>query len=205
MRILVIDDHPMCREALSELLRQRYPAGVLTVESSPDTALDVLGGEAQTLVVADRATCDAGGVSAEQLCHAAANAAVIVMDDRFDASAARRALAAGARGYIPKTHPRELVDAAIGLVAAGGLYLPQEGEADGGASGSGPPRRLSKRQSEVLDLLLQGCTNREIAAALGISLPTVKLHVQAILNATGARNRTEAALLARESRRASAV
>ena len=63
----------------------------------------------------------------------------------------------------------------------------------------GPPlrSRLSSRQLEVLRLIEMGQTNKEIAKALGISVATVKLHVQAILNITGARNRTEAALRAR--------
>jgi DNA-binding NarL/FixJ family response regulator len=57
--------------------------------------------------------------------------------------------------------------------------------------------RLSSRQLEVLRFIEMGQTNKEIAKALGISVATVKLHVQAILNVTGARNRTEAALRTR--------
>ncbi|HRD45817.1 MAG TPA: helix-turn-helix transcriptional regulator [Caulobacter sp.] len=56
---------------------------------------------------------------------------------------------------------------------------------------------LSTRQREVLDGLMQGLTNIEIGQRLGIALPTVKLHVRAVLRILGARNRTEAALLGR--------
>jgi DNA-binding NarL/FixJ family response regulator len=104
----------------------------------------------------------------------------------------------GVRGCVPKTAPPELFTAALKLVLAGGLYFSDFGEIVAKPSTApGLRSRLSVRQLEVLKLIEIGQTNKEIAKALGISVATVKLHVQAILNITGARNRTEAALRAR--------
>jgi two-component system nitrate/nitrite response regulator NarL len=105
---------------------------------------------------------------------------------------------AGARGCIPKMAAPELVMAALRLIQAGGLYFSDFSNLTARQKTDQPLRsRLSARQLEVLRLIEMGQTNKEIAKALGISVATVKLHVQAILNITGARNRTEAALRAR--------
>jgi two-component system, NarL family, nitrate/nitrite response regulator NarL len=197
MKILLITEQPLCEEALTHILRRRFPDAVVGCVATPEAAQAKLAAEPAAMVIA---TLWPGGLDDRglaRLVEAAGTAAVIALDVRLDAAVARRAMASGVRGYIPMTYTRELIDAAIGVVSAGGSYFPQA------RMQSAPPprpatRRLSKRQVEVLSLLLQGRTNQEIADALGISLPTVKLHVHAILNATGARNRTEAALLAKE-------
>jgi DNA-binding NarL/FixJ family response regulator len=113
-------------------------------------------------------------------------------------SAVQAAYEAGVKGCIPKTAPPELISAALRLILAGGLYFSDFSTLSAPARAEPPLRtRLSGRQLEVLRLIEMGRTNKEIAKALGISVATVKLHVQAILNITGARNRTEAALRAR--------
>jgi DNA-binding NarL/FixJ family response regulator len=104
----------------------------------------------------------------------------------------------GVKGCVPKTAPPDLFIAALKLILAGGLYFSDLGDMIAKPrSEAGLRSRLSARQLEVLKLIEIGQTNKEIAKALGISVATVKLHVQAILNVTGARNRTEAALRAR--------
>lgn len=88
------------------------------------------------------------------------------------------------------------------LVAAGGEYFPPTPAEPTPVEEVAEGRRgLSPRQVQVLEQIMLGKANREIAARLGISAATVKLHVHAILKAIGARNRTEAALLGRDSLR----
>lgn len=113
-----------------------------------------------------------------------------------DPSVGRSAQALGFKALLAKTSEPALTAAALRLVLAGGEYFPcfEIGESpDGGLRG--PLDRLSKRQREVLQQMQRGQTNKEIAKELGISVATVKLHVQAVLSAAGARNRTEAVSL----------
>lgn len=196
MKTLVIIEQPLWREAMCDVLRGVSGDGEVSAATDLDEALAILRGGGVSLVLAAQSVPGLGERGLAALVAAAGEAPVVLLDARNDAAAARRAAYCGARGYIPMTDTRELIAAAIGLVLAGGAYFPQA--APSPPVGRPPSRRLSRRQVQVLDQLLQGRTNREIAEALGISLPTVKLHVHAILAVTGARNRTEAALLAKE-------
>ena len=199
MKTLLTIEQPLCREAMAGLVTGLFGACEVVQTRSLDEGLEALAKGGISLVIA--ALC-AEGVSDGGLVRLveAAGAPVIVLDVRHDAGAAHRAAAAGARGYLPLTESRDLISAAIGVVVAGGTYFPQEPQRNAPPQPSSASRRLSPRQVQVLEQLLQGRTNREIADALGIALPTVKLHVHAILSVTGARNRTEAVLLAKEGR-----
>jgi DNA-binding NarL/FixJ family response regulator len=189
MKILLLDEHPIYRDALVEILRARI--GKLEAETAATVgeALEALGRGRRQLIIADFSTADVCGCPGlEGLARAAGDATVATLDARPVPAHARRAQLAGAKAYIPKTSTRELMDAALGVVLAGGSYFPDLDEA---RPRSGAGARLSPRQAEVLGLLERGLRNPEIAEALGISVATVKLHVHAILKATGARSRTE--------------
>lgn len=129
---------------------------------------------------------------------------VVIVSAAADGAQMRASLDAGASGYVPKGMPAAEMRAALQLVLAGGVYVPR------GALGAPPDaakshearrRRvagLTPRQRDVLLLVVRGLTNREICGVLAIAEGTVKAHVAAILDALGASNRTEAAMLARE-------
>lgn len=120
---------------------------------------------------------------------------ILVVSER-DLSVARLANAHQFHGMLHVDAVPAIQAAIIRLVMAGGDYFPcfaMAGEQQ--ADISAPSiQRLSRRQRQVLSLLLRGRTNKEIAEALGISLATAKLHVRAVLAEAGARNRTEAVL-----------
>jgi DNA-binding NarL/FixJ family response regulator len=201
MKILLLDEHPLCREAITDILRNRV--GQVETESVATVAeaLEALGRAPAQLVVADFATGDVCGVPGlEGVVEAARGAVVATLDIRTIPSHARRAAAAGAKAYIPTTCTRELIDAALGVVLAGGSYFPDLSAVRATDRPPATSAKLSPRQAQVLDLLHGGLSNSEIAQALGISVATVKLHVHAILRATGARNRTD--LLVRNVRAA---
>jgi DNA-binding NarL/FixJ family response regulator len=118
-----------------------------------------------------------------------------------------KALDGGALGFIPKTGSRELLLSALRLILAGGIYIPPDilSRAPAAITAADQPapveRRpspeelgLTKRQVDVLALMMQGKSNKLICRALDLAEPTVKNHVSAIIKALGVSNRTEAVL-----------
>lgn len=132
---------------------------------------------------------------------------VIILSALENAANARRALSAGAAGFIPKSAPTEVVLEALTEVLAGGVYLPpllRAGDASAGRDRSALPARpgtpevglLTARQLEILTFMGRGKANKEIAADFGLSEKTVKTHLSAIFKALGVVNRTQAVLAA---------
>ncbi len=130
-------------------------------------------------------------------------------------SDARSAFAMGAAGYIQKSSPKQVIMHALQLVLSGGSYFPPEllsgeDEVETPPAGSGfgesmlsdeVSASLTKRQQDVLGLMAQGRSNREIAEALGLAEGTVKVHVAAVLRALNVSNRTQAVLASGRFRR----
>jgi DNA-binding NarL/FixJ family response regulator len=132
---------------------------------------------------------------------------VVIISAHDNASNARRALSAGAAGFIPKSTPTPQVIEALQEVLAGGVYLPPAmAETAANPENLISPRRaaaepeagsLTVRQIEVLGFLCQGKANKEIAADFGLSEKTVKTHLSAIFKVLKVVNRTQAVLAAR--------
>ena len=134
----------------------------------------------------------------------------------FGPAGSRRAILqsieSGAHGFVPDNATVETVGEALKLVLSGNVYVPAavlaEPEAvDRPAANDGGPvpataelASLTPRQRQVLDLLVRGHSNREIAKQLGVAQGTVRIHVAAILRALNVRNRTQAALTAMHRR-----
>ena len=145
------------------------------------------------------------------------SAHILALGSRLDDASVKRALSAGAIGYLPKSHSEAVTLGILRLVLSGSAYAPgvaAHGSADkyvavqpnpGGASNASALQSaepalnqygLSQRQTEVLSLAAQGKTNLAIAKSLRITEGTVKLHMTAIFKALKVQNRGEAVLLA---------
>jgi DNA-binding NarL/FixJ family response regulator len=202
MRFLVIGEHPLLRDALEGVLRRQFPSADVSAVESHDEARQSIGHQPVDLIVTDLLCSRSTELDdLPGLVSAAAPGRVVVFGKCDGRASARRVQAAGVHGYVPASSRPELLGAAIGLVAAGGVYFPDLSAAEKPRTADDGRRfveRLSPRQHEVFRGLLGGQSNKTIARALGISVATVKLHVQSILRMAGARNRTEAVALANE-------
>ena len=122
---------------------------------------------------------------------------VALMSGLAPPGVADKVLTAGAAGYLPKTLPARSLVNAIRFMAAGETYMPLDlhrpSQTDENARSG-----LSRREVEVLARLCSGRANKEIACELNLREPTIKLHVKTICRKLGARNRTHAAMIARE-------
>jgi DNA-binding NarL/FixJ family response regulator len=197
MRAAVVCRFPIYREALVRLVGTAFGPDPAEGYATLQDALEAAAARPIDMLVVDLAAEDAEFRELKAATEAI-RPAPLVMFAVLAPAEVQAAYEAGVKGCIPKAAPPELVTAALRLILAGGLYFSDFSSLSARQRTDPPLRsRLSSRQLEVLRLIEMGQTNKEIAKALGISVATVKLHVQAILNITGARNRTEAALRAR--------
>ncbi len=210
MRVLIADDHPLYREAARNQIEQAFPAAAVVEAGSLDEVLaSANAGEPFRLVLLDLLMPGmAGAETVGQVVHAFPGAALVMISGTASAEDVRRAVNAGARGFVPKWLSIELFRGALAMVLAGGTFLPAEvllassGPAVARLPPPGEPRfdeMLTMREREVLTQLASGASNKEIGRALEIAEITVKLHVRQILRKIQARNRSEAVAIAARS------
>jgi DNA-binding NarL/FixJ family response regulator len=157
------------------------------------------------LVLADWRLPDVGGEPGlARLVLGAGAVPVLAVSPWTSGADARRVLAAGARGLLPRGSSPALLLAAVRLVLAGGAYLPiellDEPEAGGparapAAAAGGGDGALTDRQRQILALVTEGRSNKEIARALGLAEGTVKIHLTRVFRALGVRSRAQAIVL----------
>ena len=213
MKVLVIDDHALVRDALRGVLKElRGEASVVEAPDWREATRQIEKTPDLDLVLLDLGLPDRDGFEIlAELRERYPAISVVVLSGRNDRESVARALDLGALGFIPKSAQREVMLSAFNLIFSGGMYIPPEILAHQGpasmrsTSAPGPPGRrvsgadlgLTERQLEVLALLMQGKSNKAICRVLDLAEPTVKNHVTAILRALEATNRTEAVIAAR--------
>lgn len=207
MKILVVDDHVLIREAMRGILKDLDDSAVVVeaqdlrqasqyVDENPDLEL----------VLLDLTLPDGNGFDLlADLRQRHPAVSVVMLSASSDRREIARALELGALGFIPKSAPREILLGAFKLIFSGGVYVPPEilGQAQPAPVARPPAGKssaaelgLTDRQMEVLALMMQGKSNKAICRALDLAEPTVKNHVTAILKALNATNRTEAVVAA---------
>lgn len=197
MKILIADDHALFREGLQLNLEQFFnPVQILSAETYAQ-ALQVLKDTPQIhLVLVDLDMPDKNWQEGlESLMKQAPQSLFVVISATEDVKVIRAVMEKGAKGYISKRSEPKIVTAAIKLVLDGGTYLPPlilESLTPNKAMPENKNGKLTARQSEVLQYISQGLSNKQIAYELGVSEATVKLHINAMLKALKATNRTQA-------------
>ncbi len=199
MRILIADDHELFREALRYVLVQHQPSYALVEAATMEGAIDATARHPDIgLVLLDLSMPGMGWREGIPLLRAALPPSVpVVILSASDSDEDRtQSLTLGADAFVSKASSAAAmlrdIQALIGDAA--------EAQADASARladtvGGGGPPTLTRRQRDVMRLLGQGRSNRDIAVALNLAEGTVKLHVTAVLKALNAANRTQAAMM----------
>ena len=196
IRLLIVDDHPVVRDGLVAILHQGEPdLEVVGEVGNGKEAVTAWRTLRPTVTIMDLQLPGQSGVEAIVAIRREDPDARVLVLTTFDGDAdIQRALEAGARGYLLKNMRRATLIEAVRAVAAGQRYLPPATAArlvEGMES-----ERLTARELDVLKLLAQGHRNREIADALGLAEPTVKIHVNNLLRKLQVKDRTEATMVA---------
>ncbi|EAQ01077.1 DNA-binding response regulator, LuxR family protein [Pseudooceanicola batsensis HTCC2597] len=190
-KVLLADDHDLVRETIAAYLRQTGLHEVHPVEGL-NAAQDALRAESFDLVLLDYRMPGMEAFDGLRLIRRAfPDVPVALISGAASPEVARQAMGFGASGFLPKTlAPDELIRAVDRLVA-GGTFLPDEAVARMSFS-------LTPREVEVVRGIAAGYSNKEIARELGVQEVTVKLHVKTLSRKLEARNRTHAAMRARD-------
>jgi DNA-binding NarL/FixJ family response regulator len=210
IRVLLVDDQALFRESLALLLGAQPDLLVVGEAANGEAAVQQVATAHPQVVLMDLRMPILDGVAATRRLRAdhpdVQIIALTTFDDDADVFAALRA---GAIGYLLKDVSGETLFAAVRAAARGESFLPPviatKVVAELARIADAPqvrppslPHPLSERELEIVHLLARGATNREIAAALVLAEGTVKNHLTSILGKLGARDRTEAALIAKD-------
>lgn len=203
MKILLVDDHALIRDALRGVIKDLMDDASVLEASDCGQAMRLIQDHPDLhLVLLDLNLPDRNGFAVlADLRQRYATISIVVLSTINDRDSVLRALNLGALGFIPKSSPREVMVNALRLVFSGGIYVPPEALAPVETKEMKPARPaspadvgLTERQIEVLALLMRGKSNKAISRLLDMAEPTVKHHVTAILKALRATNRTEAVI-----------
>lgn len=196
MRILVADDHDLVRETIAAYLGGSDVQEVCTVATLDEAVQAAQTGGSFDLVLLDYNMPGMNGLEGlGRMREANGGFPVAILSGNASRDVADAALKAGAQGFIPKTLSARSLLTAARFMAAGEIYAPVDYMQQPSAPGHGP---LTRREIEVLRGICEGKANKEIARDLDLQEVTVKLHVKTLSRKLEARNRTHAAMIARD-------
>lgn len=186
--MIIVDDHPVMLEGTEQLFVGEADLRVVATATTGEEALRQIAACAPDLLILDLRLPDMSGVAVARTVRATRPDVRILVLTGYDSPAYAKALAQiGVHGLLPKTTPGpEIVCAARRICAGEALPIAALTPLD--LSGDA----LTEREQTVLELLVAGLRNREIAERLHIALKTVEFHVSQLLEKLGARSRTEA-------------
>jgi DNA-binding NarL/FixJ family response regulator len=189
--VLLVDDHSLVRRGFRRMLEDDPSITVVGEAEDGHQAVQLAAELRPRVVVMDFAMPSMNGaVATRHILRAAPDTAVLILSMHAEASYVRTCLEAGARGYILKNAmDLEMVDA-VKQVAAGKMVLDQRLGALDPPAGQ-PPPQLTTRELEVLQLIVHGKSNKEIAIVLSLSVNTVAVHRANIMQALGIHNTAE--------------
>ena len=204
-RILIVDDHPVFREALKQAVSGGVANAQVTLAGSLDQATALLDKDDDVdLILLDLSMPGSHGTSAlERVRETFVDVPIVVISSEDDPTLIRQVIDLGASGFVPKSSTHRILISALQLILAGGVYLPMhvlsrsaslvpELTAVESTDSDLPVHGMTERQYEVLLKAVRGQSNKTIARSLLLSEGTVKAHLSAAFRILGVSNRTEA-------------
>ncbi len=221
MKLLIADDHALFRDTLTEYIHRVEPEAEVLVASDLQGVITYIeANEIPDLILLDFFMPGMKGLKGlEELKSTYPDIDVVLMSGMVEPEVVEEAIEKGIIGYFPKTMSGKAFIKAIQIVLTGEKFFSLDPEArqlmpsyyadtniqsqlpkddEGTAENKKNIERLSARESEVLSYLLKGSSNKEIANILELQEVTIKLHVRGVCRKLGAKNRTQAALIAKE-------
>jgi len=196
MRILVADDHILVRETITAFLHNEGIEEVREAGTLPDAVNLIRSSGAFDLVLLDYNMPGMDGLGGlVKIMPINEGRPVALMSGTASREVAEAAIKAGAAGFVPKTLGSRSLVMAAKLMASGEVFLPVDLNQ---ASEAEPKAGLTKRESEVLRGICEGQSNKEIARTHQLQEVTIKLHVKTLFRKLNVRNRTQAAMVARD-------
>lgn len=201
MRVLLADDHDLVLETLASFLRSEGDFDVETC-GSLDTAVEKIGNDiAYDLVLLDYTMPGMNGLEGmKKAIDASFGRPVALMSGTASKTIAQEAIDGGAIGFLPKTMAAKSMVNAVKFMATGETYVPIDFlNAEEETADIPLAKQLSEREQQVLGGLCRGLSNKEIARELDLQEVTIKLHVKTLCRKIEAKNRTHAAMIAKEA------
>ncbi len=195
--ILIADDHQLVREMIYAFIENQdeFEASVAHSYDEALTTLEASGSFDVILLDAHMPGME-GIVSIESLVKAYPGSAIVVFSGTVSNEYVQEALLAGAKGYIPKSLPFKSLLSAITLIASGEVFVPSTFSTGNTDSAKLRSFNLTDSELAVLRKVRAGWSNKEIAREMHATEVTIKMHMRAICNKLGAKNRTQAAVVA---------
>lgn len=200
-RILLADDHPLFRQALQTAIHHAVGSAEIVEAGTLEEARQQAESCSLDLILLDLNMPGSRGLAGLVMLRGLfPEVAVAIVSANEDVELMERALAYGAAGYIPKSVNADQLTEALRCILGCSTWLPPQARRQSRVTSPDQElierlNQLSPQQFKVLHLLAEGFLNKQIAHRLGITEPTVKTHVTAILRKLGVRNRTQAVLL----------
>jgi len=196
MRILVADDHILVRETITAFLQNEGIDEVREAGTLAEAISLIRSGGAFDLVLLDYNMPGMDGLNGlVKMMPINEGRPVALLSGTASRDVAEAAIKAGAAGFVPKTLGSRSLVMAAKLMASGEVFLPVDLTQ---ATESAPKAGLTKRESEVLRGICEGHSNKEIARTHELQEVTIKLHVKTLFRKLNVRNRTQAAMVARD-------
>jgi DNA-binding NarL/FixJ family response regulator len=195
IKVLIVDDHPIMRVGISAIINARKDMIAVAQAGTGESAVELFEQYHPDITLMDLRLPGMSGVDAIRMIRTRHPEACFVVLTTYEGDEdIYQALEAGARAYIIKGMPHELLVDALRRVHAGGRFVPSP--VSRALASRTPSSDLSSRERDVLQLLARGESNKEIATHLGITEATVKCHVSVILMRLQVADRTQAVLAA---------